>query len=65
MKKRAVRVFLCLLLLFTLLPTTAAAVSGDYKGASGWAAPELDKASGYGLITDKIKNNMTANLTSI
>ncbi len=63
MKKRAVRVFLCLLLLFTLLPTTAAAVSGDYKGASGWAAPELDKASGYGLITDKIKNNMAANIT--
>lgn len=34
-----------------------------YKGASPWAVPELDKAVGYGLITDKIKDNMSASIT--
>lgn len=62
MKKRVILMFLCVALLFTLNPTAAAA-SGDYKGASEWAVPELDKASGFGLITDKIKNNMKANIS--
>lgn len=35
----------------------------SYKGASLWAVPELDKAAGYGLITDKIKDNMNESIT--
>ena len=34
-----------------------------YKGASPWAVSELDKAAGYGLITDKIKGNMNESIT--
>lgn len=34
-----------------------------YKGASSWATPELDKAAGYGLITDRVKDNMSGNIT--
>ena len=34
-----------------------------YKGASAWAAAELDKAAEYGLITSRIKNNMSAKVT--
>lgn len=41
------------------------AVSADapYKEASTWAVSELDKAVGYGLITDRIKNKMNASIT--
>ena len=41
----------------------AAASDVQYKEASSWAVPELDKAAGYGLITDKIKDNMKALIT--
>lgn len=34
-----------------------------YSGASDWAKAELDKAVEYGFITDKIKGNMSANIT--
>lgn len=34
-----------------------------YSGASNWAKTELDKAEKYGLITDKIKDNMKAEIT--
>ncbi len=34
-----------------------------YQGASSWAVPELDKAVGYGFITDKIKGNMAGYIT--
>ncbi|HYE83235.1 MAG TPA: S-layer homology domain-containing protein [Clostridia bacterium] len=34
-----------------------------FKGASGWAAAELEKAAGYGFITDRIKDNMSAPIT--
>lgn len=34
-----------------------------YEGASSWAKTELDKAAGYGLITDRIKNNMSGKIT--
>lgn len=34
-----------------------------YKDASSWAIPELDKATEYGFITDKIKNKMNAPIT--
>jgi len=34
-----------------------------YKGASSWATTELDKASDYGLITERIKPNMSGKIT--
>lgn len=34
-----------------------------FKGASSWAAAELEKAAGYGFITDSIKDNMSAPIT--
>lgn len=34
-----------------------------YNGASSWATAELDKAVQYGLITDRIKDNMSAKVT--
>lgn len=34
-----------------------------YSGASSWAVVELDKAVEYGLITNRIKNNMAAKVT--
>ena len=34
-----------------------------YQGASSWAVVELDKAVEYGLITQRIKNNMAAKVT--
>ncbi|WHH61067.1 S-layer homology domain-containing protein [Petroclostridium sp. X23] len=34
-----------------------------YEGASAWAKTELDKAAGYGFITDKIKGNMSGKIT--
>ena len=34
-----------------------------YRGASDWAVAELDKAAEYGLITDRIKNNMAEKVT--
>lgn len=42
-----------------------ASIGGDalYKGASSWAVTELDKAAGYGLITDRIKDNMNGPIT--
>lgn len=60
MKKGFVILVLCLAFLLVFLP---AAASGDYKGASDWAVPELDKAAAHGLITDKVKSNMQANIT--
>lgn len=35
----------------------------EYKGASSWAVPELDKAVTYGFITNSIKGNMQAPIT--
>ncbi len=40
-----------------------AANDAAYMGASSWAAAELDKAAEYGLITQRIKNNMSAKVT--
>lgn len=34
-----------------------------YEGASSWAKTELDKAVGYGLITERIKDNMSGKIT--
>ena len=35
----------------------------QYRGASKWAKDGLDKALGYGLITDRIKDNMSGHIT--
>lgn len=35
----------------------------DYRGASDWAMDGLDKAVGYGFITDRIKDNMSGSIT--
>lgn len=35
----------------------------SYRGASEWAKGGLDKAMGYGFITDKIKDNMSGSIT--
>lgn len=35
----------------------------QYRGASDWAKDGLDKAVGYGFITDKIKDNMSGSIT--
>ena len=40
-----------------------AANDAAYMGASSWAAAELDKAVEYGLITQRIKSNMSAKVT--
>lgn len=34
-----------------------------WENASSWATAELSKANEYGFITDKIKSNMSANIT--
>ena len=34
-----------------------------YRGASDWAKDGLDKAAQYGLITDKIRDNMSGSIT--
>lgn len=67
MKKLFVVLLLCVALLMTLFTFGATAVGNPsgvaYKGASTWAIPELDKAAAYGLITDRIKDNMSGNIT--
>lgn len=65
MKKRMLMMFLCFTIILSLVISGAnAAESGSaYKGASSWAVPELDKASGYGLITERIKDNISTNIT--
>lgn len=35
----------------------------SYSGASEWAKPELDRALEYGLITNRIKDNMAQDIT--
>lgn len=35
----------------------------QYRGASDWARDGLDKAIGYGFITDRIKDNMSGPIT--
>ena len=35
----------------------------QYRGASDWAKDGLDKAVGYGFITDKIRDNMSDSIT--
>lgn len=34
-----------------------------YEGAASWATAELDEAAGYGLITDRIRGNLSVSVT--
>lgn len=43
--------------------TVSIGIDSYYKGASDWATAELDKAAEYGLITDRIKDNMAGEIT--
>jgi hypothetical protein len=52
-----------LLLLTFLMVGVAPVQAGGYQGASQWAVPELDKALEYGLITDRVRNQMNAPIT--
>lgn len=65
MKKRIITSILCILitLLFSTGMAEAAENSSPYSGASSWAVPELDRSAGYGFITDRIKDNMSSNIT--
>lgn len=47
MKKIFISIALSLILLMSMVPT---AVFADYKGASSWAVPELDKAANMGMV---------------
>lgn len=50
--------------LYSPFSNTASIGTGSfYQGASNWAVAELDKAAQYGLITDRIKNNMSGPIT--
>jgi len=54
---------LLLLVLAFLLMGVAPVQAQGYQGASQWAVPELDKALEYGLITDRIRQQMNAPIT--
>jgi hypothetical protein len=58
-KKIAISLLMLAFLLMGVVPVQA----GGYQGASQWAVPELDKAVEYGLITDRIRNQMNAPIT--
>jgi len=45
------------------IPVSIGTPAYTYKGASNWAVPELNKASEYGLITDRIMGNMAGPIT--
>lgn len=65
MKKRSIVMVLCLVMVLMPGLCTAQDEEGgvsSYKGASSWAEPELRKAAEYGLITDRIKDNMSGNI---
>ena len=60
MKKTFVLIALSLIFVMCMAP---AAVIADYEGASSWAVPELDKAAGCGLITDRVMGDVSGNVT--
>lgn len=53
---------LCLMVLLCQSGTITAQVA-SYSGASSWAVEILDRADGYGLITDRIKDNVSKGVT--
>lgn len=63
--KKIILFSLCLILLVpaTLGMNLNTVYGESYSGASDWAKRELDKASEYGLVTDRIKNSMSAKVT--
>lgn len=58
-----------IIIIFTILAASLtggvykASADVPYRGASSWAAAELDRAVEYGFITEKIKDNMKASIT--
>lgn len=56
---------LCFIAIFAILTGTCSisAQADDYYGASSWASETLNRASGYGLITERIKGNMAQGIT--
>ena len=63
--KKLISIIVIFVILVVGLTFSGFAASEDlpYKEASFWAVPELDKASEYGFITDKIKDKMNASIT--
>ena len=61
--KRAIGIMIMVFIFAAVLTLYGLAEEVPYKGASPWAVPELDKAAGYGLITDRIKDNMSVPIT--
>jgi len=61
--KRAIGIMIMVFIFAAILTLYGFAEEVPYKGASPWAVPELDKAAGYGLITDRIKDNMSVPIT--
>ncbi|HQI16864.1 MAG TPA: S-layer homology domain-containing protein, partial [Bacillota bacterium] len=60
MRKIFILIALCLIFVMRMAP---ASVFADYEGASSWAVPELDKAAGCGLITDRVMDDVSRNVT--
>ena len=60
MKKNFILIALSLIFIMSM---ASAAVFADYEGASSWAVPELDKAAGCGLITDRVMGDVSGNVT--
>ncbi len=58
-KKLAIALLLLAFLFLGVVPVQA----NGYQGASQWAVTELDKAWEYGLITERVRNQMNAPLT--
>ncbi len=61
--KRVLRIIIMVFIFTAVLALCGFAEEAPYKGASPWAVPELDKAAGYGLITDRIRDNMNVPIT--
>ncbi len=59
--KKSSYFFLVFILLFGTNFTTVYAA--DYSGASSWAVETLNRAEEYGLITDRVKDNMSKYIT--
>lgn len=58
--KKTLSLIICLAL---LVGTCSTVFATNFNGASGWAIPELERANTDGFITQKIANNMSANIT--
>jgi len=63
--KKSISMMMVFAIIAALLTCSAYAAydNAPYKEASTWAVQELDRAVGYGFITDKIKDKMNAAIT--